>query len=95
MTLSLSFMSESFTLSHERQRVALARAVYARADILILDDVLNALDARTKKAVAENLLGKDGLLKKLRSTVVLVTHECKYLFFCRRHFRRCLPLVTH
>lgn len=62
----------------QEQRVALARAVYARADLVILDDVLSALDAKTKKTVVENLLGKDGLFKKLKSTVLLVTHECKY-----------------
>lgn len=62
----------------QEQRVALARAVYARADIVILDDVLSALDSKTKKTVVENLLGKDGLFKKLKSTVLLVTHECKY-----------------
>lgn len=61
----------------QKQRVALARAVYARADIVILDDVLSALDSKTKKTVVENLLGKDGLFKKLKSTVLLVTHECR------------------
>lgn len=59
----------------QKQRVALARAVYARADIVILDDVFSALDSKTKKTVVENLLGKDGLFKKLKSTVLLATHE--------------------
>lgn len=59
----------------QKQRVALARAVYARADIVILDDVLSALDSKTKKTVVESLLGKEGLFKKLKSTVLLATHE--------------------
>ncbi|KAH8681655.1 putative ATP-binding cassette transporter [Xylariales sp. PMI_506] len=63
----------------QKQRVALARAVYSRSDILILDDVLSALDTHTKKAVVEGLIGKNGLLREQRSTVVLVTHEARYL----------------
>lgn len=59
----------------QKQRVALARAVYARADIVILDDVFSALDSKTKKTVVENLMGNDGLFKKLKSTVLLATHE--------------------
>lgn len=60
----------------QKQRVALARAVYSRADILLLDDILSALDGKTKTAVVERLLGKDGLLGQLGSAVILVTHDC-------------------
>lgn len=61
----------------QKHRVALARAVYARAEIILLDDVLNALDSRTKKTVVDRLLGKTGLLRRPGSTVVLVTHDGK------------------
>lgn len=62
----------------QKARVALARAIYARADILLLDDVLSGLDGNTKGLVVERLFGKEGLCRKLGMTVVLVTHagEC-------------------
>lgn len=68
----------------QKQRVALARAVYARADIVVLDDVLSALDSKTKKIVVENLLGKHGLFKRLKPTVILVTHDCETFSPCLR-----------
>lgn len=58
----------------QKHRVALARAVYARANILILDNVLSALDAITKESVSERLFSKTGIFKRLGSTVLLVTH---------------------
>lgn len=61
----------------QQQRVALARALYSRADLFILDDVFSALDPTTQRTVFERLLGVDGLLKKLNSTIVLVTHAGK------------------
>ena len=57
---------------------AIARAVYARPSIIILDDVLSALDAKTETHVAEQLLGKKGIFRNLGTTVVLITHACKY-----------------
>jgi ATP-binding cassette, subfamily C (CFTR/MRP), member 1 len=70
--------SRGITLSGgQKQRVALARAVYARPSIVLLDDVLSALDARTERLVVDRLFGKNGLLKQLKSTVVLVTHASK------------------
>jgi ATP-binding cassette subfamily C (CFTR/MRP) protein 1 len=61
----------------QKLRVALARAVYARADVLLLDDVLSCLDERTKGFVVERLFGTEGLCRKLGITVVLVTHAGK------------------
>ncbi|KAK9772774.1 putative ABC transporter [Seiridium cardinale] len=72
--------SRGITLSGgQRQRVALARAVYARPSILILDDVLSALDAKTEAHVAEKLLGKNGILRDLKTTVILITHASQHL----------------
>ncbi|QVM10646.1 hypothetical protein D8B26_005299 [Coccidioides posadasii str. Silveira] len=65
----------------QRQRLALARAVYARRGIILLDDVFSALDATTEDMVFSRLLGNQGLLRKLNSTVVLVTHSVKHLPF--------------
>lgn len=56
---------------------ALARAIYHRPNILLLDDVLSALDARTEAEVVRNLLDSDGLFRRLNMTVVLVTHAGK------------------
>ena len=40
-------------------RVTLARAIYSRADIILLDDVLAALDVHTARWVIENCLKGD------------------------------------
>lgn len=69
----------------QKQRIALARAVYARAHITILDDVLSALDSGTKKTVVEHLLGEGSLFKTLGTTVVLVTHDCKFHLYVSHH----------
>jgi ABC-type bacteriocin/lantibiotic exporter with double-glycine peptidase domain len=59
---------------------ALARAVYARKDIIFLDDVLSGLDADTENCVFHNLLGQDGLLRKHNTTVLMTSssgiHHC-------------------
>ena len=44
----------------QRARVALARAVYARADLVLLDDVLAAVDAH----VARHIYGKLALISR-------------------------------
>ncbi|KAM3522971.1 hypothetical protein NHJ13051_005364 [Beauveria bassiana] len=59
----------------QRQRLALARGVSAKKQIMILDDVFSALDRRTKKRVATKLLGWQGLLRQLKTTVIYTTHD--------------------
>ncbi|KAH8653767.1 ABC transporter [Xylariales sp. PMI_506] len=72
--------SRGITLSGgQKQRVALARAVYARRDMIILDDVLSALDATTEAHIFTNLMGSKGLFKELDTTVLLITHSTRYL----------------
>lgn len=56
----------------QKARVTLARAVYSRADILILDDVLAALDVHTSKWIVQKCL--QGNLISNR-TVILATHN--------------------
>jgi ATP-binding cassette, subfamily C (CFTR/MRP), member 1 len=48
--------------------------VYARRDLIILDDVLSALDATTERHIVENLFSPEGLFKELGTTVLLITH---------------------
>ncbi|KAK1639348.1 P-loop containing nucleoside triphosphate hydrolase protein [Colletotrichum phormii] len=59
----------------QRQRVALARAIYARSEIVILDDSFSALDGKTESRVVESLFGSAGHFKKTGTTVFLVTHS--------------------
>ncbi|KAJ7216700.1 P-loop containing nucleoside triphosphate hydrolase protein [Mycena rebaudengoi] len=61
----------------QRQRLAIARAVYARADLVLLDDVFSALDGETEAHVFASLFGPDGMLKG--KTAVLVTHGIHHL----------------
>ncbi|KAL4247277.1 ATP-binding cassette transporter C [Abortiporus biennis] len=56
----------------QKARVTLARAVYSTAEILLLDDVLAALDVHTAKWIVEKCL-HGGLVKG--RTVILVTHN--------------------
>ena len=66
----------------QKARLSLARAAYSRSDVVVLDDVLSALDAGTSRAVFERLLrpvgtGQDGLFSD--RAVVLVTHASHFL----------------
>lgn len=70
--------SDGMTLSGgQKHRIALARALYARAKIVVLDDILSELDTITKNTVVQALFADGGMFRKLGSTVVLVTHDSK------------------
>ncbi|KAI0782766.1 hypothetical protein C8Q75DRAFT_885975 [Abortiporus biennis] len=56
----------------QKARITLARAIYSPANILLLDDVLAALDVHTAKWIVERCL--KGELVRGR-TVILVTHN--------------------
>lgn len=66
----------------QKARVALARAVYSRAPVLILDDVLAAVDSHTARRLVDECLRGDLVAAR---TVVLVTH----------HVELVLPHVSH
>ncbi|KAI0640447.1 P-loop containing nucleoside triphosphate hydrolase protein [Trametes meyenii] len=53
-------------------RITLARAVYSQAEILLLDDVLAALDVHTSKWIVEKCLKGDLLRGR---TIILVSHN--------------------
>ncbi|KAI8982789.1 multidrug resistance-associated ABC transporter [Trametes punicea] len=56
----------------QKARVTLARAVYSTAEILLLDDVLAALDVHTSRWIVDKCLKGDLLRGR---TVLLVTHN--------------------
>lgn len=56
----------------QKARLALARAVYSPAKIVLLDDVLSALDVGTMKTVVQKCIRGEVLRDR---TVVLVTHH--------------------
>ncbi|MCP8719280.1 MAG: ABC transporter transmembrane domain-containing protein [Asgard group archaeon] len=55
----------------QKARISLARAVYADKDIILLDDVLSAVDAKVGKHIVEECLMK--LLSD--KTIILATHQ--------------------
>ncbi|CUM68180.1 uncharacterized protein PRCAT00005898001 [Priceomyces carsonii] len=55
----------------QKSRINLARAVYADKDIILMDDVLSAVDARVGKHIMDNCML--GLLKD--KTRILATHQ--------------------
>lgn len=65
----------------QKQRVALARAVYSRARLVLLDDSFSALDGKTQDQVIHNLLGRDGIFRKLGVTVVWCTTATRMFRF--------------
>jgi ABC-type multidrug transport system fused ATPase/permease subunit len=63
----------------QKARVSLARAVYAEADVVLLDDVLSAVDAHVASAIFS------GVCLALRDSgraVLLVTHGLQFLARC-------------
>ncbi|KAL3486107.1 P-loop containing nucleoside triphosphate hydrolase protein [Aspergillus germanicus] len=47
----------------QKARIALARAVYARREVVVLDDPLAAVDAKVRAHLVERVLGPRGILK--------------------------------
>ncbi|EJD51854.1 hypothetical protein AURDEDRAFT_82731 [Auricularia subglabra TFB-10046 SS5] len=58
----------------QKARITLARAIYSSAEILLLDDVLSALDVHTSKWIVAKCLG--GKFAQGR-TIILVTHNVR------------------
>ncbi|KAL4722768.1 hypothetical protein ACLX1H_010006 [Fusarium chlamydosporum] len=63
----------------QKQRIAIARAVYSRKPIAIFDDVFSGLDKVTEQIIFTQVFGKDGLLRKNGTTIILATHAVNRL----------------
>ncbi|GMI05755.1 hypothetical protein TrLO_g10639 [Triparma laevis f. longispina] len=61
----------------QKARIGLARAIYARTDIVLLDDVLSAVDVEVGRKIFYSAI-TDLLLKELKMTVILVTHQHQF-----------------
>ncbi|UKZ72509.1 hypothetical protein TrVFT333_000139 [Trichoderma virens FT-333] len=78
--LPLGDNTNALTLSGgQKQRVALARAVYSRKQVFVADDIFSGLDPDTRRHVWVQVFGPAGILRQLRTTVILVTHTLEYL----------------
>lgn len=65
----LAFQGNNFS-GGQRQRIGLARAIVRDADMLILDESINALDFETRKRILDNLLASYS-----DRIIVFVTHD--------------------
>nr|XP_018907669.1 PREDICTED: ATP-binding cassette sub-family C member Sur [Bemisia tabaci] len=61
----------------QQQRIAIARAIYSRAQVIIMDDPLSALDHKMAKYIFERSIKK--LSIHHNRTVILVTHSLHLL----------------
>ncbi|KAK1565906.1 P-loop containing nucleoside triphosphate hydrolase protein [Colletotrichum navitas] len=57
----------------QQQRVAIARALYHTSDLFLADNPLCSLDRATGQLVLRRVFGPDGMLRRRRVTVVMVT----------------------
>ena len=65
----------------QAQRVYIARALYARPDVLILDESTSALDIGTEQAITENIQKLKGHL-----TIIIIVHRLSTVERCDRLF---------
>ncbi|KAJ7043446.1 P-loop containing nucleoside triphosphate hydrolase protein [Mycena alexandri] len=61
----------------QRARISLARAIYARADLVLLDDCLAAVDSHVARHVFDHVIGPNGLLAS--QARILVTNSIAFV----------------
>ncbi|KAJ7126538.1 P-loop containing nucleoside triphosphate hydrolase protein [Mycena crocata] len=61
----------------QRARISLARAVYARADLVLLDDCLAAVDSHVARHVFDHVIGPNGILAS--QARILVTNSIAFV----------------
>lgn len=49
--------------------------MYARCEILILDDAFSALDGKTEGRLVQNLFGSHGLFRAMGTAVILISNS--------------------
>ncbi|KAJ6591736.1 P-loop containing nucleoside triphosphate hydrolase protein [Mycena vulgaris] len=83
----------------QRARISLARAVYARADLVLLDDCLAAVDSHVARHVFDKVIGPNGMLAS--QARILVTNSIAFVkqfdqvaFISRGIIRECGPYAT-
>jgi len=59
----------------QKSRISLARSLYSNSDIMLLDDILSAVDIHVGKRILKECLCK----YKKNSTRILVTHALYYM----------------
>ncbi|OHE98019.1 ABC transporter [Colletotrichum orchidophilum] len=65
----------------QKHRLAISRGLYARQELLLLDDVFSGLDSSTEDTVFNNLFGFDGLLRHTDTTVILASSDSRRVSF--------------
>jgi len=65
----------------QKQRVAIARALGKNSPVLLLDDPLSSVDAKTADHVLQQMSHE---IRKLKKTVILVSHHPEHLRYCDR-----------
>ena len=68
----------------QRQRLAIARAMYADAEVLLLDEITNQLDAQTEQEILKTL----EKVTQQKKTIVMITHHNDLL----KHFDHVLKI---
>jgi len=63
----------------QKQRLSLARALYLDSDILVVDDILSALDADTDAEVFSRVFGPNGIVRRRQVTAILCTNSPHHL----------------
>jgi ATP-binding cassette subfamily C (CFTR/MRP) protein 2 len=64
----------------QKARISFARALYSDSDILLLDDLLSAVDVHVGKFIL-----KEALLEYCKNkTIILVTHALYYLKYANK-----------
>lgn len=51
--------------------------MYSRHDVMLLDDIFSALDPATMKTIMTKLFSGEGLFRKMRTTVIIVSNNGK------------------
>lgn len=66
----------------QKARVSLARAVYSRASVLLLDDVISAVDAQTSQHIIKHCFSSSLMSDR---TVILASHAVESLASLAAH----------